>query len=178
MCQERSDLCKEYEEREAGGNELERSEGSFSPASPPAGEGSAVLKSEPGSEELPGVGPPMVPTFIPVGDEPSESQAVSENADGQFPSNSEIEESAEGSADDPPDDPLTDPLEEAGELDPNDLLAWEDDPPPTAANLARVGEARCRSRPSRRRRRRPLKNYFCSTPGCAAVCRRGISARW
>jgi transposase InsO family protein len=110
MCQEGLDSWKECEERDAGEKELERSESSFSPASPPAEEWPVVLESVPGSG---------------------------------------IDESAEFSVGHLPDEPSLALPEETGELDPNDLLEWEDDPPPTVANL----DARRRgtlSRPSER----------------------------
>jgi transposase InsO family protein len=106
MCQERSDFWKEREERDAGENELERSESSFSPASPPAGEGLAESPPAPGLTNPPAMPPPAAGGSV-----------------------------AEDPVDDSPGDPLADMPEAVGELDPGDLLEWEGDPPPTVANL-------------------------------------------
>ena len=100
MCQEGSDCWKESEEGAAGGNELERSESSFPPASPPDGEGLAETPPARAGEEL------------LAEDAPVEDDLLDDGvADG----------------DDLPED-------EAGEIDPDGLLDWEEERP-SAANL-------------------------------------------
>ena len=128
MCQERSDLWERFEETDAGGNELERSESSFPPASPPAGEGPA--ESQP---VVVAADPPLVPPVPLGGSVTEEGPAI--DADDRFLPVSEADNLADALADDLLGDAGTDVPEEAGELDPNDVLEWEDAPPPRAINL-------------------------------------------
>lgn len=136
MCQEGLDSWKEREERDAGEKGLERSESPFSPASTPAGGGPAESQPMPVSD----VASP-VPVFLDgsVAEErladnnaPRAEVLLATDVEADDVSKAPFGEAIRESTTDSFDDPAVD---EPDEFDPNDVLDWEDDPPPTAANL-------------------------------------------
>jgi transposase InsO family protein len=137
---------KRKSQEEAGENELERSESSFSPASPLPGVGQAGLNLEPMSIEEPVVVP--VTDTGPVAeeshaDDPIADQTLPFDVDDALPAMDD----GDGRLDTP--QQPTDLPKEDGEPDASDVLEWEEDPPPTTANLG-VRRRGTLSKPSER----------------------------
>jgi transposase InsO family protein len=160
MNQERWYFWKKGRQEDAGGKELERSESSFSPASRPAAEGPVVSLGEPNAAdhlvvkatadvqpvvaEVPLVDTELVADGVSViGELREDVSAV--GAGAQFGLMTERDEPLEVDS-----RPTELPEEKDADLQPagqpedegedgadvNDLLEWEDDPPPTSLNLA------------------------------------------
>ena len=155
MCQEREFLSRESEERAAGGNELERSESSFPPAGRPKDAGPAKDESLPTCDTVPDAIPALGESCdartrvtdrlkdedrteqVPPTDcasrgaQPNGNDRNGDLFFAELGNDASLEALDDRSSDEPP----PDLVDEGGELEPDDLLAWEDDPPPMAANL-------------------------------------------
>ena len=135
MCQEGLDSWKECEERDAGEKELERSESSFPPASPLAGGGPTESQPAPVSAVAAGIPSPQA-GFVEEERLDGSGGPGAEDVESSLAAGSDTSAyGAADTADNCADEGSADPLNDPGELDPNELLEWEDDPAPTFANL-------------------------------------------
>lgn len=154
MNQERWYFWKRSRQQDAGENELERSESSFSPASPPTGEGPVEPDLAPSPipeaalDRAPDPRPddedqPLAEAIPEADDGESQDQSLPPYADDPSPPTSETAS--------PPDVDLQPGKlpEEEGEPDLDDALGWEDDPPLTPPNLGARKRGTLSKRPER-----------------------------
>ncbi len=192
MNQEKWYFWKRGREEFAGENELERSGSSFSPATPPAGEGSAespcvsnpadppsaegAAKAEPVAAEAP------LPDTQPDSDAATvldgEQLASLDDGGDHGDADSQPADPGDGDADGSP----TRLPDDEGDDGPyvGDTSEWEEDEPlPMPPNLVGASGARCRSRRNGRRcHSLRSRSCYCWIRGRGAGCRRGTSGRW